>query len=31
LHRMSPREFPLTEFTYRDVETGSVQAVNIDA
>ena len=31
LHRMSPREFPLTEFTYRDVATGSVETVKIDA
>ena len=30
LHRMSPREFPLTSFTYRDRERGTVERVAIE-
>ena len=29
LHVMSPQEFPLTEFTYMDRETGQVETVSI--
>jgi len=29
LHRMSPREFPLTEFTYRDPDAGGAERVNL--
>jgi ATP-dependent Lon protease len=30
LNRMSPQEFPLTAFSYRDRETGAVETVQID-
>ena len=29
LHTISPAEFPLTEFTYRDRETGLVEIVRL--
>ncbi len=31
LHAMSPKEFPLTEFTYADRETGEVEQMVISA
>lgn len=31
LHTISPTEFPLTEFTYRDRETGLTEVVHLDA
>jgi len=31
LHAISPQEFPLTEFTYSDRETGEVEIVQVDA
>ncbi len=31
LHRMNPQEFPLTEFTYRDLGTGTLSRVTVEA
>ncbi|MEI6043516.1 MAG: BREX system Lon protease-like protein BrxL [Chloroflexota bacterium] len=31
LHRISGQEFPLTEFTYRDRETGEIEVVKVEA
>lgn len=31
LHTMSPQEFPLTTFSYRDRQTGQEEVVNIEA
>ena len=31
LHAISPQEFPLTEFTYSDRETGEVERVQVNA